>query len=455
MEPELTGLDILFRLLAVLLLVGANGFFVASEFALVTVRRTRIDQFVREKKPGAGAVRVALDDLDSYIAAAQLGITMASLALGWIGEPALAALLEPLFGWLPGVWGAISAHTAAIVVGFTIITSLHIVLGEQVPKTMAIQRSVSASIMVALPTRWFLMVFKPFIYLLSGASLMIVRLFGFASTTAGHHVPHTEEELKMIVSASTKAGVLVPEEEDMIHRVFEFADLTASQLMVPRTELVGLPLAASRETVSSILKNHGFTRYPVYDGSLDNIIGIVNVKELLPILGAEDGPLDLRRVLKPPVVLPESVRVFRLLAAMQAQRRHTVVLIDEFGGTAGIVTLRDLLERIVGDVRSDQEIGWADIEEVGEGEALIDGLLLIQDVNEHFALELDEEEYHTIGGYVFGALGRRPEIGDVIEAPGGRLAVEALDGMRVSRLRLHLEESAARAALRTDEDDAG
>ncbi|CAN5132077.1 MAG: HlyC/CorC family transporter [Gemmatimonadetes bacterium] len=446
MEPELSGLDIFFRLFAVLLLVGANGFFVASEFALVTVRRTRIDEFVRERKPGARAVREALDDLDSYIAAAQLGITMASLALGWIGEPALAALLEPLFGWLPGVWAAISAHTAAVVIAFALITALHIVLGEQVPKTMAIQRSVSASILVALPTRWFLMVFKPFIYLLSGASLMIVRLFGFASTTAGHHVPHTEEELKMIVSASTKAGVLEPAEEDMIHRVFEFADLTANQIMVPRTEVVGLPLTTPRGEAARLLEQHGFTRYPVYDGSLDNIVGIVNVKDLLPLLHGEDGPLDLRHVLRTPAVLPESIRVFRLLAAMQAQRRHIVVLIDEFGGTAGIVTLRDLLERIVGDVRSDKETDWPDIEDVGEREALLDGLLLIPDVNEWFGLELDEEEYHTIGGYVFGALGRRPEIADVIEAPGCRLTVEALDGMRVSRLRIALEEPATRGA---------
>lgn len=452
MEPPLSGLDIFFRLLAVLLLVGANGFFVASEFALVTVRRTRIDELVRERRPFATAVRTALNDIDSYIAAAQLGITMASLALGWIGEPALAALLEPLFYWLPELWASISAHTAAVLIAFMIITALHIVLGEQVPKTMAIQRSESASLLVALPTRWFLTIFKPFIYFLSRASLLIARFFGFASTSVGHHVPHTEEELKMIVSASTRAGVLEPEEEDMIHRVFEFADLTANQVMVPRTEVVGLPLAAPREVVAETLRQTRFTRYPVYDGSLDNIVGIVNVKELLPLLDDENGPLDLRRVLQPPVVLPESVRVFRLLAAVQANRRHMVVLIDEFGGTAGIVTLRDILERIVGDVRSEKEAGWPDVEEIGENEALIDGLLLIPDVNERFGLQLDEEEYHTIGGYVFGQLGRRPEVGDVIDAPGCRLTVEALDGMRVSRLRIALPEPVKSSVHPAEED---
>jgi CBS domain containing-hemolysin-like protein len=217
--------------------------------------------------------------------------------------------------------------------------------------------------------------------------------------------------------------------------------------MVPRTELIGLPLAAAREKIDEILHKHGFTRYPVYDGSLDNILGIANVKDLLPLLQERDGPLDLRRVLKTPIVMPESIRVFRLLSAMQADRRHMVVLIDEFGGTAGIVTLRDLLERIVGDVRSGEETEWPDVVEVADNEALIDGLLLIPDVNELFGLELDEEDYHTIGGYLFGILGRRPEIGDEVEAPGCRLKVEALDGMRVSRLRITIELPAESPAV--------
>ncbi|MFN2382863.1 MAG: hemolysin family protein [Gemmatimonadota bacterium] len=443
MEPELSGVDIAIRLLAVLILVAANGFFVASEFALVTVRRTRIDELVREGRPLAKYVRRALDDIDSYIAAAQLGITMASIALGWIGEPALAAMLEPMFAWLPDRWAWLSAHTVAIIIAYAVITSLHIVFGEQAPKTMAIQKAEKTSLLIALPTHWFLILFKPFIYVLNKSSLLIVRAFGFASTTAGHHVPHTEEELKMIVTASTEAGLLEPEEEDMIYRVFEFADLTAGQVMVPRTEVIGLPLAISREELRKTLADHGFTRYPVFDGSLDNLIGIINVKELPPLLLDAGDAIDLRPILSPPIILPESVRVFRLLAAMQSSRRHMLVLIDEFGGTAGIVTLRDLLERIVGAVRSEKEAGLPAIEAGAEGEAFIDGLLLIQDVNEHFGLALDEAEYDTIGGYVFGALGRRPELGDGVEAPGCRLTVEALDGMRVSRLRIALTAATA------------
>jgi CBS domain containing-hemolysin-like protein len=441
MEPHLSGLDILFRLLAVVLLVAANGFFVASEFSLVSVRRTRIEELVRAGKPLARAVKEAITDLDAYLAATQLGITMASIGLGWVGEPALAALLDPLFAWLPSTWQFVSAHAMAVVLAFAIMTALHIVLGELAPKSLAIQRSEKTALVVALPTRWFLTVFKPFIMFLNSLGWFILRIFGIQPVGAGHHIAHTEEELKMIVSASTDAGVLAPEEEEMIHNIFEFADLTANQIMIPRTEIVGLPLTAPREEIEATLRQHGFTRYPVYDRSLDSIVGVVNVKELLPML---DGmtKLDLRRILQTPVVLPESVRVFRLLAAMQAQRRHMVILIDEFGGTAGIVTLRDVLERIVGDVRSEKEAGWPDVETVSEREALIDGLLLIQDVNEHFGLELDEEEYHTIGGYVFGALGRRPEVGDVIEAQGCRLVVEALDGMRVSRLRIQLEQPA-------------
>ncbi len=442
MEPALSGLDIFFRLLAVLLLVGANGFFVASEFALVTVRRTRIKELERKGRPMARTVREALDDIDTYIAATQLGITMASIGLGWIGEPALAGLIEPLLGWLPATWSWLTAHAVAVAVAFAIITGLHIVLGELAPKTIAIQRPEKTSLYVALPTRWFLKLFKPFIVFLNGVGLLVVRAFGFRPVAAGHHVVHSEEELKMIVSASTEAGVLEPQEEELIHRVFQFADLTANRLMVPRTEVIGLQLAAPRPKVEAILKEHGFTRYPVYDGSLDNIVGIVNVKDLLPLLAKEGATLDLRRVLRPPVVLPESIRVFQLLADMQADRRHIVVLIDEFGGTAGIVTLRDVMERIVGEVRSEEETDWPDVEEIEPGQALVDGLMLIPDFNERFSLTLDEEEYHTIGGYVFGELGRRPEIGDVTDAPGCRLTVEALDGMRVSRLRVFIEEPA-------------
>lgn len=447
METDLSGLDILFRLLAVLVLVAANGFFVASEFSLVSVRRTRIEELVREGKPLARTVREALGDLDAYLAATQLGITMASIGLGWIGEPALAALLEPLFVWLPATWQLISAHAMAVVIAFAIITSLHIVLGELAPKSMAIQRSEKTALAIALPMKWFLALLKPFIMFLNSLGWLFLRMFGIEPVGAGHHIAHTEEELKMIVSASTAAGVLEPEEEELIHRVFEFADLTANQVMVPRTELIGLPLTAPREEVERVLAGHGFTRYPVFDGSLDNILGIVNVKDLLPLLHDRDGPLDLRRVLKTPIVMPESVRVFRLLSAMQSDRRHMVVLIDEFGGTAGIVTLRDLLERIVGDVSSEEEDEWPDILEVADGEALIDGLLLIPDVNERFRLELDEEEYHTIGGYVFGLLGRRPQIGDEVEGSGCRLKVEALDGMRVSRLRITIEQPAGSPAI--------
>lgn len=441
MEVPLSGPDILFRLLAVLVLVAVNGFFVASEFALVSVRRTRIDELVQKGRPLAGAVKRALDDIDAYIAATQLGITMASIGLGWIGEPALAALIEPSLWWLPTEIGWITAHGAAIAVAFAIITGLHIVLGELAPKTVAIQRAERTALAVALPTHWFLMLFKPFIMFLNGVGLLVVRVFGFKPAAAGHHVVHTEEELKMIVSASTKAGVLDPQEEELIHRVFQFADLTANQLMVPRTEVIGLPLQPTEQEVDAVLVDHGFTRYPIYDGSLDNIIGVVNVKDVLPILRHNGGPLDLRRVMRSPLVLPESIRVFQLLAAMRAHRRHMAVLIDEFGGTAGIVTLRDAIERIVGEVGGEEDQDeWPDVEEISAGEALVDGLMLIPDFNERFDLDLDDEAYHTVGGFVFGELGRRPVIGDVADHNGCRIVVEALDGMRVSRLRVFLKD---------------
>jgi CBS domain containing-hemolysin-like protein len=456
MDPDLSGLDILFRLLAVFLLVLANGFFVAAEFSLVSVRRTRIDELVREGRPLAREVRRAIADLDGYLAATQLGITMASIGLGWIGEPALAAMFEsaiegmPLTEGLPDWLPFVTSHGLAVAVAFAVITGLHIVLGELAPKTIAIQKPEKTALFIALPIHWFLVLFKPFIHVLNGLGRVILRLFGFEPVAAGHLVAHSEEELKMIVTQSTMAGVLAPVEEELIHRIFEFADLTANQIMIPRTEIVALPLAVDRDRLERTLAGHGFTRYPIYDGSLDNVVGVVNVKDLIPLLTEPDGPIDLRPVMRAPLVLPESIRVFRLLEAMQGNRKHIVILIDEFGGTAGMVALRDVLERIVGEVRSEKEAQWPDVEMVSEHEALVDGLVLVQDVNERLGLELDEEEYDTIGGYAFGHLGRRAETGDVVEAPGCRLVVEGLDGMRISRLRIVVEEPAARGARPDD-----
>jgi CBS domain containing-hemolysin-like protein len=432
-------------LLAIMALVFANGFFVAAEFALVTVRKTRIDQLIAEGHRGARTVRRAITDPDSYIAATQLGITMASLGLGWIGEPALASLIEPVFHAVGDRLGpigvdqpwvaAVSAHTVAVVISFSIITALHIVLGELAPKTVALQQAETVSLLVARPTELFMKGFWPFITFLNGLGNLVVRSMGFRPPT-GHALVHSEEELKMLVTASQEAGVLEEEEEQMLHRVFAFSDLTAGQIMVPRTEMAAVELETPIAQVAEIAARGGYARLPVYRRHIDDIAGTVHVADLLQILARGETLPDLGPVVRDAFAVPETMTADALLAEMRERGSGVAIVIDEFGGTAGMVTFAGLMERIVGGVSPGG--GPARITVLADGSALIDGLALVADVNEQFGLHIDEETYNTIGGYALGRLGRRARVGDRIEIEGRTLRVEALDGLRVARVYLSL-----------------
>src|SRR6478752_8163930 len=268
--------DVAWRLAGVMALVLANGFFVAAEFSIVAVRKTRIDQLVAENHRGARAVRRAVTNPDSYIAATQLGITMASLGLGWIGEPAVAALIQPLLRFLPATLADATAHSVAVAFAFAVVTALHIVLGELAPKTIALERAEATALLVVKPTELFMRVFAPFIRLLNGAGQAVVRALGLQSR-GGHAMVHSEEELKMLVTASQEAGVLEEGEEQMLHRVFGFADLTAGQIMTPRTELVAVPAGATREEIIARIAQSRHTRLPVYRDDLDDVVGILHI----------------------------------------------------------------------------------------------------------------------------------------------------------------------------------
>ena len=420
-------------LVAILALVFANGFFVAAEFALVTVRKTRIDQLIAEGHRGARTVRRALNDPDSYIAATQLGITMASLALGWIGEPALARVFEPVFALFGDRLAAGMAHTIAFVLSFSIITALHIVLGELAPKTVALQQSERVSLLVAKPTELFMRFFWPFISMLNGLGNMVVRSFGL-KPPSGHSLVHSEEELKMLVTASQEAGVLEEEEEQMLHRVFAFSDLTAGQVMVPRTEMVALSVDAPVAEVADIAARHGHARLPVYRKTIDDILGILSVTDLFQLVASGRLPADLSSVVRDAMTVPETMAADDVLSEMHQRESGIAIVIDEFGGTAGLVTFAGLMERIVGGPH-----GGSRITVLADGSALIDGLTLVADVNAQFGLHIDEESYNTLGGYVLGRLGRRARVGDRLEIEQRTLRVEALDGLRVARVFLSRE----------------
>jgi CBS domain containing-hemolysin-like protein len=422
--------DIAWRLIAVLALVFANGFFVAAEFAIVTVRKTRIDQLIAEGNWRAHAVRRAVSDPDSYIAATQLGITMASIGLGWIGEPALASIIEPSLTILPNLMATATAHTIAVAVSFAIITGLHIVLGELAPKTVALERSETTALWVVKPTELFMKAFWPFIRLLNGLGRAVVNMLGLRSR-GGHAMVHSEEELKMLVTASQEAGVLEEAEEQMLHRVFGFADLTAGQVMVPRTELVAVDGDIPDDIALRQVTKTDAHRLLVFRTNLDNILCILSVQDVLRALVA-GNPINPGTLAREALTVPETLAADDVLAAMRRKGVQEAVVIDEYGGTAGLVTFESLMERIVGDVGA----GGGRIKTRPDGSADIDGLALVTDVNEQFDLDIDEEVFTTVGGYVLGRLGRRARVGDSIDLGGRQMRVDAVDGLRVAKVWL-------------------
>ena len=426
----------LLNLLAVALLVGANGFFVAAEFSLVSVRRTRIAELVESGNASAEAVQKAISNPDRVIAATQLGITLASLGLGWIGEPALATWLLPVVELFPTEIQPEVSHSIAAGLSFAIITFLHVVVGELAPKSIALQDPERTSLVVARPTLWVEWIFKPVIMLLNGTGNMLLKLVG-VKPASGHELVHSVAELKMLVTASTEGGVVEEDESEMLHAIFDFGELLVRQVMIPRTEIVAVDADMPLDEVIKLVTENSFTKLPVYEQDMDQILGILHVRDLLRHITQDDGPTDTARSLvRDTLYVPETLSVNQLLHQFRDNRQHIAIVMDEYGGTAGLVTLEDLLEEIVGEVADPFETESPEIETLPDGTAMIDGLTLIEEVNQHLGLNLIDPHYDTIAGYVMGKLGRIPKMGDVVDAGGTRVKVEAMDGMRISRLSL-------------------
>jgi putative hemolysin len=429
-------------LLAVIVLVLANGFFVATEFAIVAVRRSRLEQLAREGDRRALVAQDVIGHLDEYIAACQLGITMASLALGWIGEPALAHLLEPLLARLVGLWAPAAAHGIAIGVAFAVITGLHIVAGELAPKGIALQRPEATTLWVARPLELFYLIFRWPITALNAVGNGVLRLFGLRPAT-GHEMVHSAEELELLVKASQRAGMVEESEARIASRAFQFADLTAGDLRTPRTELEAILVGIGRGELLRVLATSRHGRLVVYDGSLDNILGVIRVRDLVPLLAQPSGPFDIRPLVRPVLTVPESRTADDLLEDMRKSGRTVAVVVDEYGGTAGIVTLGDLMRALVGRVDEDPGVGGpAGVTPQPDGSLLVDGLMRVHELEELLGIELDEAErgdVGTVGGVVMARLDRMPRVRDEVTVAGHRLRVEELDGRRVAVVRLHRE----------------
>ena len=418
-----------------LFFVVLNGWFVLAEFALVKVRATRLRELIDEgHRPAKRAYHIS-QHLDQYLSAIQLGITLSSLALGWLGEPTIAALIRPAFAGLP--WSEGLTHTIASTIAFVIITFLHVVLGEMAPKTMAIQRAEKFSLSVARPLHAFYTLTYPLIVLFQGASNRIVKLIGFKPATEGEQA-HTEEELRMIVAASHKHGILDESTRALLDNVFEYNERVAREIMTPRRDVIVLSLDAPVEGSVNLAIEKEYTRYPLVDPETDRVVGFVHVKDLIAIATGRKKVASLREVARQPVFVPEGVPIDRVRRQLQAKRAHLGVVVDEFGDFVGIVTLEDLLEELVGEIQDELDVESPKIVRKSDGSAEVDGGIRLDDAVKKLRLRLTEEVegVDTLGGYVFTLLGRAPVPGDHVIVGDHRLEVLQVEELRIRRLRV-------------------
>ena len=423
---------VLLKLGLVLFLVVANGFFVAAEFALVGVRRSRIETLAAAGKPAARRLIRLLNNLNAYLSASQLGITLASLGLGWVGEPVIARLLEsPLSGLSEGL-----RHGLAFAIGFSIITTLHIVLGEQAPKLFGLALAEKVALAVSLPMEIFYRVFQWPIRALDWASMKTVRLMGLQPTPE-HASSYTEAELRQLIDISRESGHLRAEERRLIHRVFEFSDTLVREAMVPRTAIAAIPAECSLEELTEAFEQHRYSRMPVYRESIDDVIGFVHSKDVLPYI-LHPETFRLEDVLQPPLFVVDTARLEDVLRQMQKAKMHFGFVVDEHGGLEGIITLEDLLEEIVGEISDehDEEVN-EQITPSGENEYVLAGALAVRDINRRLKLSLPESEaYTTIAGFLMTEVGHVLKPADVIKYNGLEFQVDRVEKRRVISVRL-------------------
>ncbi|MEP6911805.1 MAG: hemolysin family protein [bacterium] len=433
----------LLKLTAILLLVGTNGFFVASEFALVSVRRARLEARAAAGSTNARTALRLLDNPTIFISAVQFGITLASLALGWVGEPTIAALLEPISSAIASEGRAgYVAHVMAIVIAFSLITFLHIVLGELMPKMIALERSERIALFCSRPLALFARVFGAPLWIFNSVGAALGRLIGLKSTL-DHAAVYTETELRQLIDVARDSGYLRAEERRLIHRVFEFSDTLVREAMVPRTEMAAIPDDSSLEQITRAFEKFRYSRLPVYRESLDNVIGFIHSKDVMPyLLHPEKFRLD--DVLQPPLYLVDTARLEDVLRQMQKAKAHFGFVVDEHGGLEGIITLEDLLEEIVGDISDehDEEVN-EQIKPAGDNKYILAGGLAVRDLNRRLKLSLPESEsYTTIAGFLMTEAGHVLKPGDTVEYNGLNFEVDRVERRRVISVRLELPTDA-------------
>ncbi|AET60881.1 hemolysin family protein [Paenibacillus terrae] len=420
----------MFNLFIVFALVLLNGFFVSAEFAMVKVRSSRIEALVEAGNKKAVYAANMLHNLDAYLSACQLGITLASLGLGWIGEPAIAHLIEPVF--TAAGLGPVYVHGTAVVIAFIVITILHIVLGELAPKTIAIRKSETITLYSAMLMTWFYKLMYPFIWALNGMANSLLRLFRLEPVSEYDDSAHTGDEIRILMKESNKSGLIDNTELALVDNIFDFTDTTAREIMIPRTEMICLYSNESTEENLAIAMESMRTRYPICAEDKDHIIGFIHIKDLL-----RANKLDTRTMIRPILAVPESTQISDLLKRMQRSKTQIAILIDEYGGTSGMVTLEDIMEEIVGEIQDEFDQERPGCEQINDEEFSIDGMLLIDEVNDRFGLNLDHEDYDTVGGWLYSHVEViPPQPGQSVEFEGCQFVVEEIENKRISRIRL-------------------
>lgn len=437
--------NIYFNLFLIAFLLFSNGFFVASEFAMVKVRKTRIEQLVNEGDFNAKIAMEALKDLDKFIAAVQLGVTISSIGLGWVGESTLAKIIEPIFVFLPNTGQAIATHTVSASIAFGLITFFHVVIGELIPKSIALEYTEKTALWVARPMHILTIIFSPFIWLLNGFGNLVLKMLNIPHSHKGSLV-HSTEELDMLVNASYDGGELNETEKDLLHNVFKFSDLTAKQVMVPRTDMICIPIDMPLEELNKLASESQYTRYPVYEENIDNITGFVHVKDLFS-LSIQDEICPVAKIQRNIMLVPETMTMDKLVLEFKKNKGQIAIVVDEFGGTSGLLTLEDVIEEIFGDVQDEfdeEEEEENVIQEVESNKYIANAIMRLDEFAEFFGIdekEIDDEDIDTIGGLVVKLLGRLAEVDDTAQFGDFTFIVKEIDGARVTKLEIIKEEN--------------
>ncbi len=426
--------------LIVFVLLLVNGFFVSAEFAIVRARRAKIEQLTKDGNVDAKLALKALEDMNFFIAAVQVGVTIASIGIGWFGSPTIEKMMDPILSNLPSSYVYLT-HTITAVVAFLVVTFLHVVIGEQVPKCIALQYPERISLYVAKPMDIFMTISKPFVWVLNVACNAILRLFRIPVSTV--RVVHTIEDLDLMVNTSYDEGVLNETEKDMIHNVFKFSDLTAREVMIPRTDMVCVPIGMSIEELNKVATENQYTRYPVYDGDIDHITGLIHVKDLYS-LSIKDEVCPIEKIQRKVLLVPETITMDNLVREFKKNKSQMAVVVDEFGGTSGIITLEDVLEEIFGDVQDefDEETEF-DIKEIKPNHYLANGMMRLDELANYFDLpddKLEDDDVDTIAGLVVKELGRLAQLDDVVKYHEFTFTVKEVDGARITKLLVVREE---------------